>query len=116
MINRQMQKKQKEAFDRAARKDAELDAIFAWGGEYGSPEFFSGLSAKEVKFLEEKIHKLVRCESDGYEDNWRWARVENLHEMSRYAHWKSKGCCGFADQEFTDKNGVKFMVGFNHGH
>lgn len=51
-----------------------------------------------------------------YIDRFRVARLDSDDEMRTYEKVRKDGCCGFYDEEFELKSGVKFKYGFNHGH
>jgi hypothetical protein len=52
-----------------------------------------------------------------FADNFRVAETSNLDEMDEYQQRMDRGCCGFHDEYWTDKEtGREFAIGCNFGH
>ena len=115
MITNKARKAQREANDREHAKRQREDQLYAWVGDYPDDQFFHPLDQNTIKFLKNEFKKLLKEESDGYNDNYRWARCADEFEMRRFSHWASRGCCGFA-RAIVELKGVEFLIGFNFGH
>jgi hypothetical protein len=50
-----------------------------------------------------------------FDDNYRFAPVNNKEALKIYNDTKSSGCCGYYD-EIIEWNGKKYHFGFNWGH
>lgn len=50
-----------------------------------------------------------------FDDNHRFAPVNNTEAIKAYEETKTYGCCGYYD-EIIEWNGKKYMFGFNYGH
>jgi hypothetical protein len=50
-----------------------------------------------------------------FQDNHRYARVDNPAEVAAYEARRWQGCCGTHDVELDTVDG-RIMYGFNHGH
>ena len=71
------------------------------------------------KWFEEagcEINMVAHEEDLDYPDNYRCYRKRDGLGKEKYDKARESGCCGFADWEYTDKDGEVWIVGCNYGH
>ena len=81
--------------------------------------FYPSQGEERPKWFEEaccEISRIADKEGLEYPDNYRCYRKRDELGKERYDKAKRSGCCGFADWEYTDKEGEVWIVGCNYGH
>ncbi len=82
-------------------------------------EFINEINESDLIFIANLAYEIWdKLEEEiGCVDNFRVSLLINNKVSAKYEEAESEGCCGFYDEDFTNKltNNI-FRIGFNYGH
>lgn len=86
-----------------------------------SIKYFIGenINIHDLKYIANKAAKIYNRLDNKYGcvDNFRVSLVESNQVSNLYKEAEDRGCCGFFDEDFTNKlTNNTFRIGFNYGH
>lgn len=68
------------------------------------------------KEISDKLDELIEEQNLECADNYRFSPVDDNEGMTQFDAIEESGCCGSFNSEYTDSNGIRWLIGCNYGH